>query len=66
MSPEQMLDISKGGVLSPDSTCHTFDESANGYGRAEGIACLYIKRLSDALRDGDPVRSIIRATATNA
>ena len=64
-SPEQQLVAVKAGILSPDSTCHTFDTSANGYGRAEGVSSLYLKRLSDAIRDGDPVRSVIRGTAVN-
>lgn len=36
------------------------------YGRAEGVNALYIKRLDDAIRDGDPIRSIIRGTAVNS
>ncbi|TGJ85285.1 hypothetical protein E0Z10_g3506 [Xylaria hypoxylon] len=64
-TPEQQLIAVKAGILSPDSTCHTFDESANGYGRADGVSALYLKRLSDALRDGDPIRSVIRGTAVN-
>ncbi|KAI0479875.1 hypothetical protein F4859DRAFT_503798 [Xylaria cf. heliscus] len=58
--------VDKMGVLSHTSTCHTFDASADGYGRAEGIGALYLKRLSDALRDGDPIRGVIRGTAANA
>ncbi|KAI1503152.1 hypothetical protein F5X99DRAFT_425953 [Biscogniauxia marginata] len=54
------------GVLSHTSTCHTFDASADGYGRAEGVGVLYLKRLSDAIRDGDPIRGVIRGTAANA
>ena len=65
-APEQHLGTMKGGVLSPTSTCHTFDASADGYGRAEGISALYVKRLSTALRDGDPIRAVVRATAINA
>ncbi|RYO93374.1 hypothetical protein DL762_001073 [Monosporascus cannonballus] len=64
-SPEQHMSIMKAGVLSPTSTCHTFDASADGYGRADGVGALYLKRLKDAIRDGDPIRSIIRATAVN-
>ncbi|KAJ5807079.1 Acyl transferase/acyl hydrolase/lysophospholipase [Penicillium riverlandense] len=64
-SPEQQMIAVKAGILSPDSVCHTFDESANGYGRAEGVSAVYLKRLSDALRDGDPIRSIIRGTSVN-
>jgi acyl transferase domain-containing protein len=59
------MNTAKLGVLSPTSACHTFDSSADGYGRAEGAGALYIKRLSDAIRDGNPVRGVIRATAVN-
>ncbi|TVY75806.1 Reducing polyketide synthase DEP5 [Lachnellula suecica] len=65
-SPEQHLGTSLGGVLSPTSTCNTFDESADGYGRAEGINAIYLKRLSSALRDGDRISAVIRGTAVNA
>ena len=65
-SPEQHLGTMKAGVLSGTSMCHTFDTSADGYGRADGVGALYVKRLSDAIRNGDPIRSVIRATAVNA
>ncbi|KAJ3942859.1 uncharacterized protein N0V96_007088 [Colletotrichum fioriniae] len=45
---------------------HSFDHRANGYGRGEGIACIVVKRLRDALRDGDTIRAVIRGTGTNA
>ncbi|KAG9895476.1 ketoacyl-synt-domain-containing protein, partial [Aureobasidium melanogenum] len=54
------------GVLSPTSTCHTFDERANGFGRGEGVCALYIKTLSAAIANNDPVRAVIRATAVNS
>ncbi|OBR04132.1 Polyketide synthase [Colletotrichum higginsianum IMI 349063] len=53
------------GVLSPSGKCKTFDLLADGYGRGEAVNAVYVKRLSDALRDGNPVRAIIRASATN-
>ncbi|TVY38283.1 Highly reducing polyketide synthase, partial [Lachnellula occidentalis] len=52
-------------ALSPDGICKSFDASANGYVRGEAINAIYIKPLSDALKDGDPIRSIIRGTAVN-
>lgn len=64
--PEQHYMTLKAGVLSPSSTCHTFDASANGYGRADGVNAIYLKRLSHALRDKDKIRAVIRATATNS
>ncbi|GAW17215.1 hypothetical protein ANO14919_066680 [Xylariales sp. No.14919] len=62
---DQHMNTAKLGILSPTSTCHTFDASADGYGRAEGAGALYVKRLSDAVRDGDPIRGVVRATAVN-
>ncbi|KAL1863751.1 Type I Iterative PKS [Paecilomyces lecythidis] len=64
-TPEGQLVATKAGILSPDSFCHTFDETANGYGRAEGVSAVYLKRLGDAIRDGDPIRAVIRGTAIN-
>ena len=63
---EQHIGSVRLGILSPTSTCHTFDESADGYGRAEGVGAIYLKRLSQAVQDGDPIRAVIRSTAINA
>ncbi|KAI0466697.1 hypothetical protein F4859DRAFT_288396 [Xylaria cf. heliscus] len=65
LTVDQHMNTAKLGVLSPTSACHTFDASADGYGRAEGAGALYIKRLSDAIKDGNPIRAVIRATAVN-
>ncbi|VUC25932.1 unnamed protein product [Clonostachys rosea] len=66
LSPSTTQLMFKQGVLSPDVSCKTFDEKANGYARAEGINMLYVKRLEDALRDGNPIRAVIRSTASNS
>ncbi|KAI0403612.1 polyketide synthase [Xylaria palmicola] len=60
------MNTAKLGVLSPTSTCHTFNSYANGYGRAEGVGAVVLKRLGDAIRDGDPIRGVIRSSATNS
>ncbi|TAQ89187.1 hypothetical protein B7494_g2486 [Chlorociboria aeruginascens] len=65
LTVDQHINTAKLGVLSPTGTCHTFDVTADGYGRAEGAGALYLKRLSDAIRDGDPVRGVIRSSAVN-
>ncbi|KAF1949998.1 hypothetical protein CC80DRAFT_598435 [Byssothecium circinans] len=65
VTPESVMTIGKMGFLSPDGLCHSFDESGNGYARSEGFATLILKRVSDAVRDGDTIRAVIRATATN-
>ena len=52
-------------ILGPTGKSYSFDSRAEGYGRGEGVATLIIKRLSDALLDGDNVRAVIKATALN-
>jgi acyl transferase domain-containing protein len=65
LTVDQHMNTAKLSILSPTSTCHTFDESADGYGRAEGAGALYLKRLSDAIRDRDVIRGVIRSSAVN-
>lgn len=55
-----------GFIHSPTGLCHTFDEKADGYVKAEGINCIILKRLGDALRDCDPIRAVIRGWSTNS
>ncbi|KAJ5110635.1 hypothetical protein N7532_001170 [Penicillium argentinense] len=52
-------------MMSPDGLSHSFDESANGYGRGEGIGAVLLKPLSAAMADGDNIRAIIRGTGIN-
>jgi 3-oxoacyl-(acyl-carrier-protein) synthase len=66
LAPEMQLLTVKLGALSPTSTCHTFDASADGYGRGEGFGALYLKKYSDAIAGGYPIRALIRGTAVNA
>lgn len=51
------------GVLAPDGRCKTYDASADGFGRAEGIGVLILKRFSDAVADGDTIWGCIRGSA---
>ncbi|HYG62915.1 MAG TPA: type I polyketide synthase, partial [Thermoanaerobaculia bacterium] len=55
----------KGGILSPDGSCRTFDEKAQGSNFSNGSGAVLLKRLEDALADGDHVHAIIRGTASN-
>lgn len=66
MSPHGSAALSQEGVISPDGSSKTFDASANGYARGEAINALFIKRLDDAIRDGNPIRAVIRNTGTNS
>jgi acyl transferase domain-containing protein len=65
LTPTMTIAMTEQGVLSPTGSCKTFDAAADGYARGEAINAIYIKRLDDAIRDGDPIRAVIRSTATN-
>lgn len=52
-------------TLSPEGRCFSYDSKASGFGRGEGAACLLVKRLEDAIADGDPIHAVIRNTACN-
>jgi acyl transferase domain-containing protein len=51
--------------LSPDGRCYSFDHRGNGYARGEGVAALLLKPLSRAMKDGNPIRALVRAVGTN-
>ncbi|WP_328423462.1 beta-ketoacyl synthase N-terminal-like domain-containing protein [Streptomyces sp. NBC_00443] len=53
----------QGGIFSPDGRCRPFDEKAAGTVPGSGVGVLVLRRLEDALADGDPVRAVIRGTA---
>lgn len=66
VSPRTTISMAEKGVLSPSGYCKTFSADADGYARGEAVSAVFVKRLSDAIRDGDPVRSVILSTAINA
>ncbi|GHG75409.1 type I polyketide synthase [Comamonas sp. JC664] len=65
LSPVATLIESRTHMLSPDGRCKTFDASANGIGRGEGCGLVFLRRLEDALADGDPIAAVIRGSAVN-
>ncbi|MCB0165378.1 MAG: type I polyketide synthase [Anaerolineae bacterium] len=65
LTPENSIALSKAQMLAPDGRCKTFDAAANGYVRAEGCGMVVLKRLSDAVVDGDTILALIRGTAVN-
>ncbi|HEY2199699.1 MAG TPA: SDR family NAD(P)-dependent oxidoreductase, partial [Mycobacterium sp.] len=65
LTPENSIACSRWGMLAPDGQCKTFDAAANGYVRSEGCGVIVLKRLSDAVRDGDSVLAVVRGSAVN-
>lgn len=65
LSPTTYLALNDQGVLSPRGQCRSFDADADGYARGEGVNMILVKRLSQAVRDGDAIRAVIRGTGVN-
>ena len=65
LSPATMITFSQSRMLAPDGRCKTFDAAADGYVRGEGCGVIAVKRLEDAIRDGDRIRAVIRGSAVN-
>ncbi|KAH8802447.1 putative polyketide synthase [Xylogone sp. PMI_703] len=66
MAPGMTISMSIQMALSPEGSSKSFDASADGYARGEAVNALFIKRLDQAVRDGNPIRAILRGSATNA
>ena len=65
LDPATYIGLSSSRMLSPDGHCKTFDASANGYARGEGLGILILKRLSDAEKDRDRILAVIKGSAVN-
>src|SRR5688572_4395335 len=65
ITPGGFIGFSQASMLSPDGKCKAFDASADGFVRGEGAGMLLLKRLSQAIADGDPIHGVIIGTALN-
>ena len=65
LSAKTAMTFSHAHMLAPDGKCKTFDAAADGYVRGEGCGVIVVKRLEDAIRDGDRIRAVIRGSAVN-
>lgn len=65
MTPVINIFYAQAGLSAPDGRCKPFSASADGIGRAEGVAVLVLRRLSDALADRQPVYAVLKETGIN-
>ena len=65
LTPETTMALSKAHMLSPQGRCKAFDQSADGFVRAEGCGMVLLKRLADAQADSDPIQGVILGSAVN-
>ncbi len=65
VTPGGFIGFSQAGMLSPDGHCKAFAAEANGFVRGEGAGCVFLKRLSKAIEDGDQIHGVILGTSLN-
>jgi acyl transferase domain-containing protein len=65
-APGMTVAMSIQAALSPEGSCKSFDAAADGYARGEAVTAIYVKRLDEAIRDGNPIRAILRASSSNS
>ncbi len=65
LSPAVTRSFDQAQAMSPTGRCHAFDASADGFVRGEGCGVAVLKRLTDALRDGDRVLAVVCGSAVN-
>jgi acyl transferase domain-containing protein/SAM-dependent methyltransferase len=65
LTPEMNINFSKARMMAADGRCKTFDAAADGYVRGEGCALIVLRRLTEALAEGDRVLAVIKGSALN-
>ncbi|MEH1967623.1 beta-ketoacyl synthase N-terminal-like domain-containing protein [Nostoc sp.] len=65
LTPQMTIALSQARFMSGDGRCKTFDADADGYVRGEGCGIVVLKRLTDAIKDGDNILALIRGSAVN-
>lgn len=65
LSPDNLVAFTKIGAISPTGACRPFDEKADGFVQSDGVAVFYLKRLEDALADGDRIHAVILGSGCN-
>ncbi|KAL3432035.1 putative polyketide synthase [Aspergillus tetrazonus] len=64
-TPMFFQNLAAGSFLSPTGQCKPFDAQADGYCRGEAVGAVFLKKLSNAIADGDQILGVISATAIN-
>jgi zearalenone synthase (highly reducing iterative type I polyketide synthase) len=66
LSTDGTMHLNNLGFLNPEGHSRSFDEKASGYGRGEGCGVIVLKPLDKAIRDGNTIRAVIRASGVNS
>src|SRR4051812_24270373 len=63
--PDNLVSFSRIGAISRRGECRPFDAAADGFVMGEGVGAVILKRLPDALRDGDRIYAVVKGAASN-
>jgi 8-amino-7-oxononanoate synthase len=65
LTPDNLIAFTRIGAISPSGACRPFDASADGFVQSDGVGMVFLKRLEDALADGDRIYALIRGSGCN-
>ena len=65
LTPALSIFYTQAGLSAPDGRCKPFRRDADGIGRGEGVAAVVLRRLDDALADGQPIYAVVKSSVTN-
>ncbi|HJL40335.1 MAG TPA: aminotransferase class I/II-fold pyridoxal phosphate-dependent enzyme [Myxococcales bacterium LLY-WYZ-16_1] len=65
LSPDNLVAFTKIGAISPTGMCRPFDEQSDGFVQSDGVGMLFLKRLDDAIAQGDRIHAVIRGSGCN-
>ncbi len=65
LTPSLSIFYTQAGLSAPDGRCKPFGQGADGIGRGEGVAAVVLRRLDDAIADGQPIYAVVRSSVAN-
>lgn len=65
LTPALSIFYTQAGLSAPDGRCKPFGQGADGIGRGEGVGSVVLRRLDDAIADGQPVYAVVRSSVAN-
>ena len=65
LTPDNLIGFTRVGAISPSGACRPFDARADGFVQGDGVGMLMLKRLGDAVKDGDRIYGVIRGLGCN-
>ncbi len=65
LTPGLSIFYTQAGLSAPDGRCKPFGKSADGIGRGEGVAAVVLRRLEDAVADGQPIYAVVKSSVAN-